>query len=376
MSSQVDPLKEQAYWLAWSQIKGVGPVLLQKLQRHFGSLQLAWSALPLELRQVDGIGEQTIQAIDQGRSHLEPIAFWQQHNQQNPNFWTPADPDYPQLLLEIPNCPPALYYKGQVDLTENQGLKPAIAIVGTRDPSEYGRRWTRKLTTALAQQGFTIVSGLANGIDTEAHQSCLAAGGRTIAVLGTGVDVVYPWRNQKLYEAIAQAGLIVSEYVAGTRPDRAHFPQRNRIIAGLCRATLVTEAPQRSGALITAHLANDFGRDVYIVPGSLDNPKARGCLSLIDRGAQVILDEADLLERLGTLPSLDQPLSAKPTSVPTDLEPELQAVLQVLGPEPLLFDVLVQAVTLDASTISAALLQLELLGLITQLPGMRYQRCS
>jgi DNA processing protein len=268
-----------------------------------------------------------------------------------------------------------------VDLEEVAGQTTLVGIVGTRSPSDYGRRWTRRLVTALVEQGVTIVSGLAQGIDTEAHRSCLAAGGRTIAVLGTGVDLVYPWSNRRLYQELLQQGLAVSEYPAGTQPDRVHFPRRNRIIAGLCQATLVIEAPVRSGALITAHLANDYGRDVYALPGSLDNPQSLGCLNLINQGAQMILDEASLLENLGRLPSVSQPQVGKQTLLPLDLSLEqglilhtLESLCQQLNLEAVSFDAIVQQTELPASHVSSTLLQLELMGLVSQQPGMRYQR--
>jgi len=372
---------ERAFWLAWSQIYGIGPTLLNRLQAHFGTLAAAWQATPTQLGTVEGFGDQSIKKVMQERSRLEPEALFQQHIAKNPHFWTPADPDYPRLLLEIPTLPPLLYYRGNVQLQENQGIKPTIGIVGTRDPSDYGRKWTRRITTALVKKGFTIVSGMAEGIDTEAHRACLEAGGRTLAVLGTGVDVVYPPRNQGLYENIQQHGLILSEYPAGTQPDRAHFPRRNRIIAGLSRAVLVMEAPSKSGALITAHLANDFCRDVYVLPGSLDNPKAMGCLGLLSKGAHMILSEGHLLDMLGAIPQLDavepqqlQLFNPAPSPPVPDLPSELKQVLGAIASEATPFDVVVQQAGLATGTVSSALLELELRGLVSQLPGMRYQR--
>lgn len=366
---------ERAYWLAWSRIPRVGPVLLQRFQQHFGSLERAWQALPLELAQVEGVGPNSLAIIDRERSRFHPEQLLAEHERDNPHFWTPADPDYPRLLLEIPNFPPLLYYRGEVQSWENQGIAPAIGIVGTRDPSDYGRRWTRRITTALVDRGFTIVSGLADGIDTEAHRACLERGGRTIAVMGTGVDVVYPHRNRGLYQQILETGLILSEYPKGTQPDRVHFPQRNRIIAGLCRAVLVMEAPRKSGALITAQLANEFNRDVYILPGSLDNPRSRGCLELLSQGAHAILDEEHLLELLGALPALDYPTTPSVIAPPPDLDPQLAQVLGLLSLEALPLDLIVEQSHLPAPIVSGALLQLELMALVTQLPGMRYQRC-
>ena len=373
-------VEERAYWLAWSQVDRVGPVLLRRLQQHFGSLADAWKANAAQLRQVEGFGYQIVSAVTAARSQINPEQFLEQHSVKNPYFWTLADADYPRLLLEIPSPPPVLYYRGLVQPQENQGIMPMVGIVGTREPSEYGKRWTRKITVALARHGFTVISGMAAGIDTEAHRGCLEAGGRTLAVLGTGVDLIYPPRNKPLYEQIQQQGLLLSEYPAGTQPNRAHFPQRNRIIAGLSRAVLVMEAPSKSGALITAHYANDFCRDVYALPGSLDNHQSLGCLGLLSRGAHVILNEGHLLEMLGAIPKLDQAVQlplfaqAQPTPVP-QLEPELAKVLQALAPEPTAFDLIVQQAGLAVGSVSSALLQLELLGLVSQLPGMRYQRC-
>ncbi len=384
----------QAFWLAWSQIPNVGAILIQRLQARFGSLEVAWYASSQDLMTVEGVGPQIAETIQKFRCNLDPIVFAEQHIQANPNFWTPDHPDYPRWLLEIPDPPPVLYYRGRVDLAENHGLTPAIAIVGTRRPSDYGRRWTRRLSSTLAQVGFTVVSGLADGIDTEAHQSCLAEAGRTIAVLGTGVDVVYPASNRQLSQQIAERGLLVSEFPAGTQPDRPHFPMRNRIIAGLCRATLVIEAPQKSGSLITARLANEYGREVYALPGTLDNPRAIGCLSLLNQGAQLILGEKELLDMLGTLPPLsptsnqqlsllDGPLldssrldSPPPQELqePQDLEPELHRVLQAVTLEPIAIDRIVQETGLSAAEVLSALSQLELMELVSLLPGMRYQR--
>jgi len=373
-------VEERAYWLAWSQVAGVGPVLLSRLQRHFGTLAKAWEAPVEALAVVEGIGEKLLRVIRQTRSQFTPEQLLEQHYAKNPYFWTPGDIDYPRLLLEIPTPPSVLYYRGQIHLQENQGIKPMVGIVGTREPSEYGKRWTRKISAALAKHGFTVVSGMAAGIDTEAHRGCLEAGGRTIAVLGTGVDVVYPPRNQSLYENIQKQGLILSEYPAGTTPSRSQFPQRNRIIAGLSRAILVMEAPSKSGALITAYQANEFCRDVYALPGSLDNHQSLGCLGLLSRGAHVILSVGHLLDMLGAIPDLDSavqlPLFAQeqPQPVP-QLEPELAKVLQLLASEPTPFDIIVQQAGMAAGDVSSVLLQLELLGLVSQLPGMQYRRC-
>lgn len=382
-------LEERAYWLAWSQINGIGPILLQRLHQNFNSLAEAWTAKPVDLMRIEGFGKQIIEAIVQERTKLNPEEFIEKHLIKNPCFWTPADPDYPRLLLEIPNPPPVLYYRGNVDRKENQGITPTVAMVGTRSPSEYGRRWTRKISTALAKSDFTVVSGLAAGIDTEAHTACLEAGGRTFAVVGTGVDIVYPKQNERLCDRILQQGLVISEYPAGTQPNKTNFPRRNRIIAGLSRATIVLEAPHKSGALITAYQANDFCRDVYVLTGRLDDERSFGCLELLSKGAHPILPNSDrllsedrLLEMLGAMPKLDraEQLSLFPPNPTVEkqgppLEPELAKVLSAIASGPISFDTIVEAAGLEAGRVSSILLQLELLGLVSQLPGMRYQRC-
>jgi DNA processing protein len=368
--------EERKYWLAWSQISGIGPILLQRLQQHFGNLETAWKATPGELRKVEGLGFQTLEKVVQQKSRLNPEQLLTQHQQINPHFWTPADPEYPQLLREIPSPPPLLYYRGEVDLQENLGQKPLVGIVGTRQPTEYGIKWTRQISTALAKNGFTVVSGMAEGIDTESHAAAMKAGGRTIAVVGTGVDVIYPHKNQGLYKQILTSGIVISEYPAKTAPNRTHFPRRNRIIAGLSRAVLVIEAPIKSGALITATYANEFCRDVYALPGRIDDQPSQGCLKLISQGAGLINQElSELLTMLGAIPQIDiEPPIVK--SLPlSNLTPELQQIIDTLTIDTVSFDVIIQKTGMDAALVSSSLLQLELMGLVTQLPGMRYQKC-
>ncbi len=364
--------QERAYWLAWSQLQGIGAVTLKKIYQHFGSLEEAWNAPAIAFAEIEGLSNKFVTAIQQKRVKHYPAELITQHLTQNPQFWIPAETAYPRLLLEIPSPPPLLYYLGQVELTENQGIKPMIGIVGTRNPTEYGKRWTRKITQALVSHGFGIVSGMAAGIDTVAHQACLEANGRTIAVLGTGVDTVYPYSNRSLYQRLIEQGLIVSEYPAQTPPDRNHFPARNRIIAGLCRAVLIMEAPQRSGALITARFANDFCRDVYVLPGSLDNTQALGCLALLNSGAHVVLGIEHLLEMLGTMPCLDR-IPFTPTMPIVDLDPKLERIYRLIDRESVSLDLIVEQTGLDISEVLSALSQLELMDLVLQLPGMRYQ---
>lgn len=381
---------EQAYWLAWAQIKDVGPVLIKRLYEQFGSLSEAWHAKAADLLAVDGIGLVTADKIGALRSQLNPAQLLEQHRNKYPHFWTPVDPDYPRLLWEIPDPPPVLYYRGP--LRPNQSSFLTVGIVGTRRPSPYGRRWTQRLSRCLSQRSMTIVSGMAMGIDTYAHQSCLECSGQTIAVLGTGVDVVYPRSNADLHQRILETGLILSEYPDGTPADRAHFPRRNRIIAGLSHATLVTEAPERSGALITAYLANDYGRHVYALTDGLDNPTARGCLVLVNTGAAIVMGEdqlvTDLLNigvahtdtpedaRVAMAAPADtaEPVPPTPAEPAIALDTALQPIFQAIPDVPISLDNLVIVTQLDASVLLGGLLQLELAGVIMQLPGGQYQR--
>ncbi len=401
---------ERAYWLAWSHIKGVGPVTVKHLWEHFGSLAVAWQASAADLLAVDGIGLLIAENIVTLRRKLNPAELLAQHEKANQSFWTPADADYPALLFAINDPPPVLYYRGKLRLNDRPNVL-TVGIVGTRKPSSYGQRWTQRLSARLTRQGAIIISGLAAGIDTAAHSSCLTQQGHTVAVLGTGVDRIYPAQNRALYEQIVSTGLLVSEYPDGTGPDKTHFPQRNRIIAGLSRAILVTEAPARSGALITSRLANDYCREVYALPCGLDNVQGEGCLNLIGQGAQMILGEQPLVDALSAIPPVEvllpgrnaslgfgerseieseidsaqielvingADLSVNPTESvtpePPDLSPLLAQVLKAVTVEPVVLDQIVQLAQMETGQVLGALVQLELLELVRQLPGMQYQR--
>jgi DNA processing protein len=366
---------EQAYWLSWSQIRGIGSVTLKRLWQTFGSLERAWYADQTQILQVSGIGAQTWAEISRARETVDPLALYAQHRQQNPQFWTPADPQYPRLLLEIPDPPPLLYWQGQLtQWSETQ----TVAIVGTRQPTPYGRAWAYKLGKALAEAGFVIVSGLAEGIDGEAHRGCLSGRGQAIAVLGTSLDKVYPAHHHQLAEQVREQGLILSEYPYGTETDKSFFPRRNRIIAGLCRATLVIEAPAKSGALITAHQANDYGRDVYALPNRVEVREARGCLELIAKGAGVILGVEELLNTLGSIPLLDRPVSPAghgSSALPLPTDPLHARLWEILPPSgSLSLDAIAEKSGLPLGEVSAALLQMELLGVVKNCGGMHYSR--
>lgn len=358
---------ERACWLSWAAIEGIGPHRLKRLHQHFGSLRRAWEADEPDLMAVEGIGLQLALTIQSQRRQQDPAAILDKMSQPGIPFLTPADPHYPRLLWELPDPPPLIYTLGQP-----MGWEPAIAIVGTRSPTPYGKRWTEQLATALAQAGFLIVSGMAAGIDGVAHQAALKVGGSTVGVLGTGVDQVYPPQHRDLFSQMRTQGCLISEFAPGVGPAKENFPRRNRLIAGLTQATLVMEAPQRSGALITAYLANDYGRDVFALPGTLDNPAARGCLNLLRTGAGLILGVEELLTELGSVVTASQRSISDP-ALPA-LAGSQKVIFETLSTDPMGLDALAQLTQLDINTISSELLMMELEGWVVQLPGMRYQR--
>jgi len=281
-----------------------------------------------------------------------------------------GDADYPAPLLNAADPPLLLYLQGRAELLGQR----ALAIVGSRRPSAQGRDNAHRFAAAVAAQGWTIISGLAAGIDGAAHEGALSAGGSTIAVIGTGIDRVYPASHQALARRIAEAGLLVSELALGTPPLAQNFPQRNRIIAGLSQGTLVVEAALRSGSLITARLAAEAGREVMAIPGSILAPQSAGCHALIRQGAALVDSPEQVLDELGALPPLPKPAVATVTGhPPAGAEPE-DIVLRALGHDPLSLDALIDRCGWPAPALSVHLLTLELDGLVARLPGGLYQR--
>jgi len=286
-----------------------------------------------------------------------------------------ADERYPAWLRAIPDPPAVLYCDGQIELQDRQ----AVAIVGTRQATPYGLRITETLARELSQVGFTIVSGLARGIDAAAHRAALAAGGRTLAVLGCGLDVAYPSEHASLQAEITGSGAVLSEFAPGTPPRPSHFPQRNRIISGLSLGVVVVEADEHSGSLITARLALEQGREVFAVPGPIDAPLSRGPHGLIKQGAKLVETVDDIVEEL--LPQIERPRRASKSSekvlaVPglPDFSSEEQTVLALMSREPLHLDELTERSHLTSAVAAGILLGLELKGVVRQLPGQRYYR--
>ncbi len=354
------------FWLALEAVPGLGPEAVRRLLARFGSVAAIFSAPRDALRAC--VSQPLAEAIDASRPEPDNPAFaatldWLAA--PDAHFIPCTDPTYPPPLAETAGAPAWLYLKGHADLL----AQPMLAIVGSRHATPQGRRDAAAFAQTLAEAGLTVVSGLAEGIDTAAHEGGLAGNGRGVAVVGTGLDRVYPARNRELAHRLAAAGCIVSEFPLGTPPRPGHFPRRNRVISGLALGVLVVEAAPQSGSLITARLAAEQGREVFAIPGSIHSPLSRGCHRLIKEGAKLVESAADILEELAWQWS-------PPPSLPTDSEPrpEDDPVLARLGPEPVSLDALVASSGLTVDRLSAMLLAHEMEGRVAALPGGRYQR--
>ncbi|MBI4769983.1 MAG: DNA-protecting protein DprA, partial [Chloroflexi bacterium] len=328
---------------------------------HFGDLETAWGADSLELARA-GLDRRSLASLLALRKNLDLDAELARTAGLGLLCWD--DPGYPQLLLEIPNPPPLLYLKGQ--LTEADEW--AVAVVGTRRATAYGREVARELSYQLAASGVTIVSGLARGIDSAAHMAALDAGGRTLAVLGCGLDRVYPSENARMAAAIARQGALLSEFAVGVPPESGNFPARNRVISGLTLGTLVVEAGEVSGALITAEMAAEHGRQVFVVPGSILSHASKGANRLIQDGAQLVRSADDILEALN-LTRIHQHVEAR-AALPAD--PTESLLLSHLSAEPLHVDELRAQCGLPIGQVSGTLAMMELKGMVRQVGGMKY----
>jgi DNA processing protein len=352
-------------WLALRFIDGLGSVSYCNLIRKFGTPGSIFKASIQELEAVGGIRPKVIEEI-KAFNRADRVAQELEHMRRHQvSLVAFVDDNYPAQLLHIYDPPPFLYVKGELQ----QGDKLAVAVVGSRFASHYGKITTEKISQDLAREGITIVSGMARGIDSSAHKAALAAGGRTIAVLGCGIDVNYPAENKKLKEEIASQGAIISEFPFSTPPASSHFPMRNRIISGLSLGVVVIEASHRSGSLITARLALEQGRDVFAVPGSIGSLRSRGTHRLIKDGAQLVEDARDILTEL--LPQMKD--RAPSVGVHQDskemVSEEAQRILDVLEQGHVQIDSITTQTGLPSSQVSSTLLDLELKEIIRQLPG-------
>lgn len=373
-------LLAQLPWLALRAIPGVGLVLFQRLLAAFGEPAAVFAAPESELRAVKGVTPAVAAAITGFRDWDRWEGELLRLSARGMRLVTLAAADFPSRLREIPYPPPFLFVQGDLSVCEG----PAVALVGTRQASHYGLRMSRRLARELAEAGVAVVSGLARGIDTAAHAGALEAGGPTVAVLGCGLDVVYPPENKEYYDKIPAAGALVSEFPLGTPPEARNFPIRNRLISGLVQAVVVVEAAARSGTYITVQYALDQGREVLAVPGPADAPTSQGPLRLIQQGAKLAREAADILAELPPWESRPSPGQDRvPPSGPPPPPPARPGfprvddpLLPLLGSEPLQLEELVGLSRLPAPEVLSRLTLLELQGLIRELPGKCYVLAS
>jgi DNA processing protein len=356
----IDPRR---YFVAFSLVKGIGSVRFRCLLDYFGQADIAWNASAEDLHQA-GLSKKIIQNLLEVRSNISVDKVWERIQDLGITIITWDDECYPRRLLEIDQPPPVLYVRGEIHPEDAW----SVAVVGTRRVSAYGRQIAEDVAITLARNGITVISGLARGVDAIAHQAAVNAGGRSIAIMGNGVDRIYPPENRKLAEQIISKGALVSDYPPGTPPEASNFPPRNRIISGLSMAVVVIEAGDTSGALITASFAADQGREVFAVPGNITAPQSKGTNRLIYNGAIPLLDPRDILEVLQlTMVSQQQEASVV---LPSDaLEAQLYTAI---GNEPLHVDEIRARTNLPIEQVTSTLALMELKGMVRQVGGMQY----
>lgn len=356
-------MDDRRFWVGFNLVKGIGAVRLQALLDAFGDLETAWKASSAELVRA-GLSPKLAERVTQVRTSVNLDEFVAQAETAGIRILTWADAEYPAHLGEIDQPPPVLYFRGEI-LPEDDW---SVAIVGTRAVTPYGRQVTEELATVLAHNGVTVVSGLARGVDAVAHGAAIKAGGRTLAVLGSGVDRIYPPENRSMAEKIMAHGAILSDYAPGTPPESANFPPRNRIISGLSMAVVVVEAGDTSGALITAEFAVDQGRDVFAIPGNIYAPQSKGTNRLLRNGAKTLLSPQDVLEALDLTRNVERREIRK--IIPGDTTEAL--LLDLLDAEPVHVDEIRNRAGLPIEKVSAALTMMELKGMVRQVGGMNY----
>ena len=353
--------------VALNLLPDIGPVRVRNLLSRFGSAQAVLAATQADLSQVDKVGFKAANNIIRWRELIDLDGELRRIDQFGANIVTTDDSNYPALLRQIYDPPLVLYVRGT--------LRPedayAIAMVGTRQSTLYGRQTAERLARQSAASGVTVVSGGARGIDSASHEGALQSGGRTIAVLGTGLDIVYPAENVKLYQRIAEQGAVITQFPFGRKGDKQSFPIRNRIVAGMTQGTAVVEANRASGALITANFAAEYGRTVYAVPGRVDSPRSAGCHDLIKDGAQLCESAEDVLTEFAHLQAIEPEEPEIP--MPTLSHPE-QHVFHVLTHEEMQQDEIIRRSELPAAQVSVILLQLEMKKLVQQHPGRLFSR--
>jgi len=386
---QTLPLTDQeiAAWLRLAMAPGLGPAALRRLLAAFGLPEAVLSQTFAALAGVAGDAAARAALAPPAadfQAHLDAVRAW--HELPGNALVTLGDPAYPPLLLTMPDPPPLLYAKGRIDLLHAR----SVAVVGSRSATPQGVEDATRFARAFADAGLTVVSGLASGVDAAAHRGALQGRGSTVAVIGTGADIVYPAAHHTLAHQIADGGAILSEWPLGTPARSAHFPQRNRLIAGMVSGVLVVEAAMRSGSLITARLANEMGRDVFAIPGSIHAPLARGCHRMIKQGAKLVETPEDVLEELGLSAQASGAVASSGSNIialkphaskeqrddGARLPPEAERLLDALGHSPTTLEILAERTDMHDTLLQSMLLRLELAGELCALPGGRYVRAT
>ena len=355
-------------FVALNMIDHVGPVRVRQLLQHFGDPVSILKASKQQLLRIHGIGEDTAESISSWEKNVQLSDELKRVEEFHCHIVTQEDERYPELLRQIYDPPIVLYVKGMLDGKD----KNAVALVGSRQTTHYGIEVARKLAYQLAYIGVTVVSGGARGIDTAAHQGALSGKGRTICVLGTGINIVFPPENGELFERISANGALISQYPFNRKADKQSFAIRNRIVAGMTLGTVVVEAYLTSGALITANFATEYGRQIFAVPGRIDSPRSKGCHDLIKKGAKLCEGAEDILSEFEYLfPASNKPPSVSETGVlpALELSENEQKVFDALDGEPTPIDDVIRKSGLPSSAVSVALLSLEMKRIVRQIPG-------
>ena len=360
-------MNERDGYIVLNMITGLGPVRVRSLVEALGSVPAIFEAGPEELMKANGIGAELAASIVQQRAELDPAVECRKAEKIGARLISFADPDYPEPLRKIHDPPLALYVSGTLEEKDRH----AVAVVGTRHATHYGLTVADRVAYQLGKVGFTVISGLARGIDTAAHKGALKAGGRTIAVLGSALDRVYPEENAGLAAEISKHGAVISEYSLGREPDRTTFPYRNRVVSGLSMGVLVVEAGKTSGAMMTADQALDQGRSVFAVPGRIDSPAAKGCHKLLRTGARLVEDVDDILQEFEFLipPERKKQAEVLDRRPEAQLSADEQSVVRALWEDALDVDTLARSAGLTSVAVNSLLLGLEMKRVVRMLPG-------
>jgi DNA processing protein len=357
-------------WLALQMIPGLGNIACKNLLDRFGNPEQIFQADISQLTGIEGLRKETADKIVDREFQIDPCEELAKVEECGAKIITLLDPSYPAALKEIHDPPILLYVKGK-DLPKNLTF---VGVVGSRNPSPYGVKSAEMIGQGLGRRGLGVVSGMAKGIDASAHWGCLAGHGFTIAVLGTGIDIVYPAQHRKLAHSIADKGVLISEFPLGTPPEPKNFPIRNRIISGLSRGVIVVEATMKSGSLITAALALEQGREVFAVPGSIHSFKSTGCHFLIKQGAQLIENSDDVLDELGMNYDYSPKTDILQRGVLPPMDESEKTIYDMIGDYPLHIDQITRQGNLAPGKAASILMRMELKGMIRQLPGKVFVR--